>query len=61
VRRVHIVGAAVPDGLLAEVFTNEGAGTLVVADAAAAAAPQSLEAAARQPAKTAAPPPGSEP
>ena len=38
VRRVHIVGAAVPDGLLAEVFTNEGAGTLVVADAAAAAA-----------------------
>jgi acetylglutamate kinase len=37
VRRVHIVGAAVPDGLLAEVFTNEGAGTLVVADAAAAA------------------------
>jgi acetylglutamate kinase len=34
VRRVHIVGAAVTDGLLAEVFTNEGAGTLVVADAA---------------------------
>ncbi|HLX09911.1 MAG TPA: acetylglutamate kinase [Thermoanaerobaculia bacterium] len=33
VRRVHIVGAAVPDGLLAEVFTNEGMGTLVVADA----------------------------
>ena len=47
VRRVHIVGAAAPDGLLAEVFTNEGAGTLVVADAAAAA-PQSLEPAARQ-------------
>jgi acetylglutamate kinase len=38
VRRVHIVGSGVPDGLLAEVFTNEGAGTLVVADAAAAAA-----------------------
>jgi acetylglutamate kinase len=36
VRRVHIVGAGVPDGLLAEVFTNEGVGTLVVADAAAA-------------------------
>ncbi|MBV8200368.1 MAG: acetylglutamate kinase [Acidobacteria bacterium] len=35
VRRVHIVGAEVADGLLAEVFTNEGAGTLVVADAAA--------------------------
>jgi acetylglutamate kinase len=40
VRRVHVVGAAVPDGLLAEVFTNEGAGTLVVADAAAAAGGQ---------------------
>lgn len=60
VRRVHIVGAAVPDGLLAEVFTNEGAGTLVVADAAAAA-PQALEAAARLTAETAARPPGSEP
>jgi len=60
VRRVHIVGAAVTDGLLAEVFTNEGAGTLVVADAAAAA-PQALEAAARLTAETAARPPGSEP
>ena len=48
VRRVHIVGAAVPDGLLAEVFTNEGAGTLVVADAAAAAAGGAPEAAAGQ-------------
>jgi acetylglutamate kinase len=38
VRRVHIVGADVADALLAEVFTNEGTGTLVVADAAAAAA-----------------------
>ena len=36
VRRVHIVGAGVPDALLAEVFTNEGVGTLVVPDAAAA-------------------------
>jgi acetylglutamate kinase len=70
VRRVHIVGAAVSDGLLAEVFTNEGAGTLVVADAAAAApqslleaaaARQSLAAAAPQSLETAAPPPGSEP
>jgi acetylglutamate kinase len=52
VRRVHIVGAAVPDGLLAEVFTNEGAGTLVVAD---------HEPAAPQAAGSAAPPPGSEP
>jgi acetylglutamate kinase len=51
VRRVHIVGAAVSDGLLAEVFTNEGAGTLVVADAAAAA-PQPLAAAARLTAET---------
>jgi acetylglutamate kinase len=64
VRRVHIVGAAVPDGLLAEVFTNEGAGTLVVADAAAttaggapeAAAGQGGEPAARQAAEPAAPP-----
>ena len=31
VRRVHIVGTEVPDSLLAEVFTNEGVGTLVVA------------------------------
>jgi acetylglutamate kinase len=52
VRRVHIVGAAVPDGLLAEVFTNEGAGTLVVAD---------HEPAAPQAAGSATPPPGSEP
>lgn len=54
VRRVHIVGAAVADGLLAEVFTNEGAGTLVVADSAAAGA-------AAQPLETAARPPGNEP
>jgi acetylglutamate kinase len=33
VRRVHIFGAEVPDSLLAEVFTNEGVGTVVVADA----------------------------
>lgn len=32
VRRVHIVGAALPDSLLAEVFTNQGVGTLVVED-----------------------------
>jgi acetylglutamate kinase len=30
VRRVHILGAGLPDSLLAEVFTNEGVGTLVV-------------------------------
>lgn len=34
VRGVHILGAEVPDSLLAEIFTNEGVGTLVVADAA---------------------------
>ena len=37
VRGVHILGAEVPDSLLAEIFTNEGVGTLVVADASAGA------------------------
>jgi len=32
VRRVHILSADLPDSLLTEVFTNEGAGTLVVED-----------------------------
>jgi acetylglutamate kinase len=32
VRRIHILSDSLPDGLLAEVFTNEGVGTLVVAD-----------------------------
>lgn len=32
VRRVHILSHDLPDGLLAEVFTNEGVGTLVVDD-----------------------------
>jgi acetylglutamate kinase len=32
VKRVHLVGAHAPDALLAEIFTNEGAGTLIVAD-----------------------------
>jgi acetylglutamate kinase len=35
VRRVHILGFAVPDAVLTEVFTNEGCGTMVVADLAA--------------------------
>jgi acetylglutamate kinase len=43
VRRVHILGAEVPDSLLAEVFTNEGVGTLVVADAAANGPPASAD------------------
>jgi acetylglutamate kinase len=32
VRRVHVISYSSPDSLLAEVFTNEGTGTLVVAD-----------------------------
>jgi acetylglutamate kinase len=32
VRRVHVISYRTPDSLLAEVFTNEGTGTLVVAD-----------------------------
>ncbi len=35
VRRVHVVGFRQPHGLLMEVFTNEGAGTLIVPDLAA--------------------------
>lgn len=32
VRRVHVISYDVPDSVLAEVFTNEGTGTLIVAD-----------------------------
>ena len=32
VRRVHVVSYKSPEGILGEVFTNEGTGTLVVAD-----------------------------
>jgi acetylglutamate kinase len=32
VRRVHVTSYSSPEGILAEVFTNEGAGTLIVAD-----------------------------
>jgi acetylglutamate kinase len=32
VRRVHVISYTAPDSLLAEVFTNEGTGTLVIAD-----------------------------
>jgi len=51
VRRVHILSADLPDSLLTEVFTNEGAGTLVVEDIhaltpAEQAAGQSIEMAA---------------
>lgn len=32
VRRVHVIGYTSPESILAEVFTNEGTGTLIVAD-----------------------------
>jgi acetylglutamate kinase len=32
VRRVHVISYKSPDSILAEVFTNEGTGTLIVAD-----------------------------
>ena len=32
VRRVHVISYSAPDGILAEVFTNEGTGTLIVPD-----------------------------
>ena len=32
VRRVHVVSYRSPEGILGEVFTNEGTGTLIVAD-----------------------------
>jgi acetylglutamate kinase len=32
VRRVHVISQTAPDALLREVFTNEGSGTLLVAD-----------------------------
>jgi acetylglutamate kinase len=32
VRRVHVMSYKSGEGILAEVFTNEGAGTLIVAD-----------------------------
>jgi acetylglutamate kinase len=38
VRRVHVISYSAPDALLAEIFTNEGKGTLVVADTKALSA-----------------------
>lgn len=35
VKRVHVISHDLPDSLLLEVFTNEGSGTLLVADVAA--------------------------
>ncbi len=45
VPRVHILSDSLPDGLLAEVFTNEGVGTLVVADVRALSPAESWKAA----------------
>ena len=39
VARVHLIPFAAPDALLVELFTNEGIGTMVVADRAAGATP----------------------
>lgn len=41
VGRVHVISYSSPDALLAEVFTNEGTGTLIVADVKALTAAES--------------------
>src|SRR5450631_1895300 len=45
VRRVHVITYKSPDSLLAEIFTNEGTGTLVVADLTALSPAEQLGAA----------------
>ncbi|HTT03489.1 MAG TPA: acetylglutamate kinase [Steroidobacteraceae bacterium] len=48
VLRVHVVSYKSPEGILGEVFTNEGTGTLIVADVnALSQAEQQMESAAR--------------
>jgi len=42
VRRVHVVSYKSPEGILGEVFTNEGTGTLIVADVNALTAAEQL-------------------
>ena len=42
VRRVHVISYKSPDSLLAEIFTNEGTGTLVVKDLKALSAAEQL-------------------
>jgi len=44
VPRVHIINGTVPDALLAEVFTNEGCGTLLVEKRSAGAEPATVTA-----------------
>jgi acetylglutamate kinase len=39
---VHVISYKSPDSLLAEIFTNEGTGTLVVADLTALSAAEQL-------------------
>jgi acetylglutamate kinase len=46
VRRVHVISYKSSDSLLAEIFTNEGTGTLVVADLTALSPAEQLSAAA---------------
>ena len=45
VRRVHVVSYKAPEGILGEVFTNEGTGTLIVADVNALTPAEQLSAA----------------
>lgn len=42
VRRVHVVSYKAPEGILSEVFTNEGTGTLIVANTNALTAAEQL-------------------
>jgi len=42
VRRVHVVSYKAPEGILGEVFTNEGTGTLIVSDINALTAAEQL-------------------
>jgi acetylglutamate kinase len=44
VRRVHVVSYRSPEGILGEVFTNEGTGTLIVADVNALSPAEQLSA-----------------
>jgi acetylglutamate kinase len=46
VRRVHVISYKSSDSLLAEIFTNEGTGTLVIADLTALSPAEQLSAAA---------------
>lgn len=50
VRRVHVISHDLPDSLLLEVFTNEGSGTLVVADVQALSQAEQAPASLTEPA-----------